>query len=361
MISVELHLSRGVGDIEADFRVPETGLTALVGPDDSDNLLLLKMIAGLVRPDHGRISIGERVLFDSKVPINLSPEQRRLAFVPRGGALFPHLSVRGNLLFGRDMGRHVVTDYGLGYADVIEILALDQILDHRVHKLTSAQKAAVSLGRALLMQPQGLLLDHPSEEILEKVRKIIQSFNIPVLFHAPNAEAARARASLLIGGSAGRFAPLPPPKPAVPKPVVEPKPLPKKAPPAYKSAPSERHSLLTGRVWGYDSNLRLTRLEYAPGRVVSVAREDLMPGEELLIRIPASEVGLSLTVPEQTSYQNILEAQVVEIAPRKGVVVEVLLDVGAPLRATVTKAAVRQMGLTEGKAVYALFNVGHLD
>ena len=142
--------------------------TALFGPSGSGKTTLVNMLAGLVRPDRGRIVLGDEVFFDSDAKIAVPVHRRRIGYVFQEGRLFPHLSVRQNLVFGRWM-RGLARDK-THEEQVIDLLGIGQLLTRRPGTLSGGEKQRVAIGRALIAKPRLLLLDEPLAS-LDEARK----------------------------------------------------------------------------------------------------------------------------------------------------------------------------------------------
>ena len=156
--------------LDAAFSMDQP-VTAICGPSGSGKTSILSIIAGLRRPDQGTIRLGKRLLEDRSAGIHLAPEKRRIGYVFQDQLLFPHLSVRRNLLYGwkrRPRGMESV-DYGR----VGEVLELTDLADRYPHTLSGGQRQRVALGRALLSAPELLLLD---------VEQVLKEWNIPTLY-----------------------------------------------------------------------------------------------------------------------------------------------------------------------------------
>jgi len=135
------------------------GVAALFGPSGAGKTLTLQCLSGLLRPDAGRVVVGDRVLFDAAAGINVPPQQRGLGYVFQGYALFPHLTVADNIAFGlRGRPR---AEAARRTAEVIERMSLGGLEDRRPHEISGGQRQRVGLGRALAPDPAFLLLDEP--------------------------------------------------------------------------------------------------------------------------------------------------------------------------------------------------------
>ena len=163
----------------------------LFGPSGAGKTLTLKMIAGIVRPDAARICVAGRVLHDTALGVRLSPQQRRLGYVFQDYALFPHLTVRQNIAFGRRSGW---LNPGLASVDEsverwITKFRLEAVADHHPHQLSGRQRQRTALARALVNEPSALLLDEPfaaldmglRERLRHELGELQQQLGLPLL------------------------------------------------------------------------------------------------------------------------------------------------------------------------------------
>jgi molybdate transport system ATP-binding protein len=168
-------------DFEARGRI-----TVIFGPSGSGKTSLLDLVAGLRRPQSALIQVGDRVLTDTARGVRVPARRRGIGYVPQDLALFPHLSVRGNLLFGHRPGN----DPRFHLDHVAELLEIQPLLDRGVAKLSGGEKQRVALARALLASPQLLLLDEPlasldlplKARILPFLTRVRDEFQIPMLY-----------------------------------------------------------------------------------------------------------------------------------------------------------------------------------
>jgi molybdate transport system ATP-binding protein len=168
MLSVAVTKQLGRFSLDAQFETA-SGVTALFGSSGAGKTSIANMIAGLVTPDRGRIVLDDTVLFDSAARIDVPPHRRRIGYVFQEGRLFPHLTVRANLAYGRRL--NAVERDEAEERRVIDLLNIGHLLDRRPGKLSGGERQRVAMGRALLMQPRLLLLDEPLAS-LDRARKL---------------------------------------------------------------------------------------------------------------------------------------------------------------------------------------------
>jgi molybdate transport system ATP-binding protein len=187
-MQVRLERRQGTCHIDVAFQSDENGITALFGPSGAGKSSIINMVAGLNKPDSGNIIIRGRCLFDSASGINVPPEKRNIGYVFQESLLFPHLSVKGNLFYGRRRARP-----GADCADfdqVLGLLGIQQLLSRKPKTLSGGEKQRVSFGRAVLSNPDILLMDEPlasldearKEEMLPFIKGLNTQFNIPILY-----------------------------------------------------------------------------------------------------------------------------------------------------------------------------------
>lgn len=186
MLQVSIQKQLEAFALQVSFVLASHGITVLWGASGSGKTTLLQCLAGLLRPDAGRIACREAVWFDAERGVCLAPERRRLGYVFQDVRLFPHLSVRSNMLFGRRFRG----PSGVSFEDVVALLGLGRLLYRTPSDLSGGEKQRVAVGRALLACPELLLMDEPltgldrgkREEIMAYVKAIPERFGVPVLY-----------------------------------------------------------------------------------------------------------------------------------------------------------------------------------
>ena len=206
MIEVDIELVQGSFVLTAAIRI-EARTAALFGPSGAGKTTILDAIAGLRTPRRGSIAIGGRVLFSSGQGVNLPPHQRHVGYVPQDVALFPHMDVRRNLLYGRHPGVSPDLDR------VVGMLEIDRLLDRRVTDLSGGERQRVAVGRALMSGPSLLLLDEPlaavdvplRRRILPYLQRVRDELRIPIVYVSHDRDEVAELAEVVVLIDAGKI------------------------------------------------------------------------------------------------------------------------------------------------------------
>lgn len=185
-------------------------VTALFGPSGSGKTSILYMIAGLLRPQTGSIVHGQQTWLDTRRRLDVKPERRHVGFVVQDHLLFPHLSVGGNLDYGRRRRRGHHSSIEL--ARVIEVLELGDLLARYPRNLSGGEKQRVALARALVSGPELLLMDEPlaaldtplKDRVLAYLERVMAEWHVPTIYVSHNAAEVRRLAQQVVAVEAGR-------------------------------------------------------------------------------------------------------------------------------------------------------------
>jgi molybdate transport system ATP-binding protein len=347
MLEIELRHRLGDFSLDLGFAAPP-GLTAVFGRSGAGKTTLAHAVAGLLRPDAGRIVLGDTVLLDTKRSIFLPPQRRRIGYVFQDARLFPHLSVRGNLLYGQSLAPQSSSAPRLD--EIADLLGITALLARRPAHLSGGEIARVALGRALLSNPHALILDEPlaaldparKAEILPYLERLRDRFGLPMLYisHAP-AELARLATTLVLIED-GRLRASGPVAEVFADPAA-----------AAVLGPREAGAILRATVTGPEPD-GLTRVE-TPGGPMFLDQPGLVAGQRIGLHVHASDVTLALTRPEGISALNLLRAEVSEVLPASGASAHVRLVLGDQLLlARLTRRSVAALDLAPGRPVWAL-------
>jgi molybdate transport system ATP-binding protein len=205
-----LDVEKKLGAFTIAARFAADGVTALFGPSGAGKTTIVNMIAGLIKPDRGSVVLDDTILFDAVKGINLRPNLRRIGYVFQEGRLFPHLSVRQNVDYGRRMSGHPRN--AEEFAHIVELLDIGRLLERRPRQLSGGERQRVAIGRALLMRPRFLLLDEPlasldaghKDEILPYLVRLRDVAQVPMIYVSHTASEVRRVATNVVLLDAGR-------------------------------------------------------------------------------------------------------------------------------------------------------------
>lgn len=333
--------------LDSEFDLHGARVTALFGPSGAGKSTIIAAIAGLLRPDQGRITIAGETVFDSQSGIFVPPRARRIGVMFQDLRLFPHLSVEANLFYG---WRRSASRPARGNADdVVELLGLLPLLKRKPHTLSGGERSRVALGRALLMGPRALLLDEPlasldaqrKAEILPYFEKIVRETRIPMLYVSHALDEIARLADHIVLLNQGRV--------AAEGPVFE---VTSRLD-LFGGTHLIPGTVLPASVLRHDEAHGLSEIVVG-GEVLVVPRVAQNPGGEIRVRIDAEDVMLSLSRLDAVSANNVLPAFITDIR-ESGPHADVQLQVaGARLVARITRRSLQRLGLSPGLAVFAI-------
>ena len=332
-----------------------TGLTAFFGRSGSGKTTLVNLIAGLEKPRVGRIEIGGDVLFDSIARRNLPPERRRIGYIFQEDRLFPHLSVQSNLTYGWRFKKAGLQRHSL--SDVVSLLDLGNLLERRPATLSGGERQRVAIGRAVLTSPDILLMDEPlasldsrrKSQIIPFIERLRDDAGIPIIYVSHDIDEVIRLADNMVILENGRTVAAGTVEDVMSR--LDLRPL---------TGRYEAGAVFRVRVSGQDKTYGLTELTFPGGRLWVPALEQPL-GYKMRMRIRARDVSLSLSRPLDTSILNIVEGKVIEVGDDDSSQADVLVDVGAPLMARVTRKSVAAMRLQPGTRIFALIKAVAID
>jgi molybdate transport system ATP-binding protein len=353
-LSVDIRHRLGKFRLDARFETAG-GLVALLGRSGSGKTSIINTIAGLITPDEGFVSLDELVLVDTSRQTFLSPHRRRIGYVFQEGRLFPHLTVRQNLLYGRWFAP---PGGGTEFDGVVDLLGIGALLERRPGRLSGGEKQRVAIGRALLAKPRLLLMDEPlasldearKAEILPYIERLRDQASVPIVYVSHSIGEVARLASTIVLVSDGKVAAVGPTAEIMHR--LDLLPL---------TGRAEAGALIEATVERHDEQFGLTELRSRAG-LWKLPRLDVPVGVRLRLRVRARDVMIATSPPSDLSALNVLSGLVSDIGPPDGAIVEVRLDCAADvLIARLTRYSVQRLGLALGTRVYALIKSVALD
>ncbi|ODT08972.1 MAG: molybdenum ABC transporter ATP-binding protein [Mesorhizobium sp. SCN 65-20] len=346
-----------LGALELEARFESAGhLTALFGPSGSGKTSLINIIAGLIRPEAGRVVIGDRALVDTAAGKFVPAHKRRLGFVFQDARLFPHLTVKSNLLYGRWF-----TPRSERYADfdrVIDMLGIGHLLARRPALLSGGEKQRVAIGRALLASPKLLLMDEPlaslddarKAEIMPYLERLRDETRVPIVYVSHSIAEVSRLATDIVMMSNGKVAAAGPTAEIMQRLDLLP-----------PEEVGEGGAVLDLKVLRHDEEFGMTVLGAAAGEM-RVPRLSLDVGATVRIRIRARDVMIATERPQGLSALNVLPGRIADIGAVNGTQVDLRLDCrGDMLVSRITRQSLKTLDLAVGRDVFAVIKTVAFD
>ncbi|MHC2217818.1 molybdenum ABC transporter ATP-binding protein [Rhizobium leguminosarum] len=344
-----------LGDFSLDAAfTSERGVTALFGRSGSGKTSMIRIIAGLARPDEGRVVLDGEPLTETATGIFVPKHRRRFGYVFQEARLFPHLSIRANLSYGRWFAARPA--HGESFDHIVDLLGIETLLERSPSKLSGGEKQRVAIGRALLSSPRLLLMDEPlaalddarKAEILPYLQRLRDETDIPIVYVSHSiAEVARLANQVVVMRD-GKVEATGPAIDILSRP----------------SAASERReagALLEGTVESFDALHRLSTIALKSCQL-HIPGAALAPGKSVRIRIPSRDVMLATARPEGLSALNILEARIEAMSSTEDGTVEIRLDCGGDIiLSRITTLSCERLDLRLGRAVFAVIKTVALE
>jgi molybdate transport system ATP-binding protein len=356
MISVDVALKLGEFDLDVAFE-NEAGITALFGRSGAGKSMTINLIAGLTRPDRGKIVLDGRTLVDTDTRIFLAPHRRRIGLVFQEPRLFPHLTVKQNLVFGRWFVAKSANR--VAFDPVVETLGIGHLLKRKPALLSGGEKQRVAIGRALLASPELLLMDEPLAsldterkfEILPLIESLRDAFGIPIVYVSHAVEEVARLASHVVVLDGGR--------------VVASGPVENVLGAALKDAGLSRFarsSVITGTLTAVDTEYGLTEISHPAGKVWLAGRAGSLGGDVRVV-VKSTDITLAKEPAHDLSIRNALSGTVAGIETDDGPFagVSIALDGQGHLFALTTRKAIDDLKIASGDRVFALIKTVALD
>jgi molybdate transport system ATP-binding protein len=355
ILEVDVEHRLGAFELDIHFRSGR-GLTVLFGRSGAGKTSVVNAIAGLIRPQRGRIVVDGSVLIDTERGIRAPAHRRRVGYVFQEDRLFPHLTVRQNLLFGRWFAPGSTPS--VRFDDVIDLLGIANLLDRRPARLSGGEKQRVAIGRALLASPRLLLMDEPlasldarrKDEILPYIERLRDQAGVPIVYVSHAVAEVTRLANTIVLIADGRVRAVGPLQEVMGRAGLYP-----------MAGRFEAGAVLAARVAAHDAGWGLSELTGAFGKL-TVPRLPAPVGTPLRVRIRARDVILAAHPPTGISALNVLVGRVEALVPIEEAALEVQLRLGDErLLARVTRRSGATLGLEPGHEIFAVIKTVAID
>lgn len=343
MLHIDVKKQLGTLPLEAHLDIPSQGVTALFGLSGSGKSSLINLVSGLINPDEGVISLNDRELFNSAENVCVPINQRNIGYVFQDARLFPHYTVNGNLRYGMKNTSKDEFNY------IVELLGIGHLLKRYPITLSGGEKQRVAIGRALLTDPEILLMDEPlsaldlprKRELMNYLERLSKEINIPILYVTHSLDellCLAERVVLLTNGKVEAYDVL---ESIWESPLFLP----------WKQE-NEQSAVLSLPVFMHNPSYKMTALSIGDQHIW-INQVEAQINEKVRICIHSSDVSISLNKVEQSSIRNILYGRVIKILELENRV-DLKLDIGGKhLWASISKWSFHDLALQVGQLVYA--------
>ncbi|QUC05188.1 molybdenum ABC transporter ATP-binding protein ModC [Aggregatibacter sp. oral taxon 513] len=343
MLHIDVKKQLGTLPLEAHLDIPSQGVTALFGLSGSGKSSLINLVSGLINPDEGVIALNDRELFNSAENVCVPINQRNIGYVFQDARLFPHYTVNGNLRYGMKNTSKDEFNY------IVELLGIGHLLKRYPITLSGGEKQRVAIGRALLTDPEILLMDEPlsaldlprKRELMNYLERLSKEINIPILYVTHSLDELlrlAERVVLLTNGKVEAYDVL---ESIWESPLFLP----------WKQE-NEQSAVLSLPVFMHNPSYKMTALSIGDQNIW-INQVEAQINEKVRICIHSSDVSISLNKVEQSSIRNTLYGRIVKILELENRV-DLKLDIGGKhLWASISKWSFHDLALQLGQLVYA--------
>ena len=342
MLQINVKKQLGKLPLQVNLMVPNQGVTAIFGLSGSGKTSLINLVSGLTTPDEGFIRLNDRTLVDTETQENIPVHQRNIGYVFQDARLFPHYTVKGNLRYGAKNVSQADFDY------IVELLGIQHLLKRYPLTLSGGEKQRVAIGRALLTDPDMLLMDEPlsaldmprKRELMGYLERLSKEINIPILYVTHSLDELLRLADRVVLMENGIVKAYDTVEKIWNSPIFEP----------WKGE-SEQSAVLSLPVYLHNPPYKMTALSLG-NQSLWINQVQGEVGERIRVCIYSSDVSIALQKPEQTSIRNILLGQIAQIDVREHRVDIAVLVEGHKIWASISKWAQNELRFAVGMDVY---------
>lgn len=329
--------------LNVDVNIANRGVTAIFGRSGAGKSSLINLVAGLATAQSGKIVLNDRVLFDREKGINLPPEKRKVGYVFQEPRLFPHYSVIGNLKYGykgSDLGKIL---------QISDLLGISHLLERLPNSLSGGEKQRVAIGRALLTEPEILLMDEPlsaldlprKTELMDYLDRLAKELAIPILYVSHSLDEVIRLADHLLLLEQGKVAAYDRTATVWQSPAFSP-----------WQPQSQKVSLLELPIIAHQSQYQMHGLALGEQRIWVNQQARYQLNDQLRITIASRDVSLTKDRPEQTSIRNVLHGTICKIEPQTDRLDIAVQIADQQIWASISQWAFDELQLAIGQLIY---------
>ena len=342
MLQINVKKQLGQLVLQTDLQIPEQGVTAIFGLSGSGKTSLINLVSGLTVPDEGFIRLNTRTLVDTETQQNVPAHQRKIGYVFQDARLFPHYTVKGNLRYGANNVSQTDFDY------IVELLGIGHLLKRYPLTLSGGEKQRVAIGRALLTDPDILLMDEPlsaldvprKRELMGYLERLSKEINIPILYVTHSLDELLRLADRVVLMENGKVKAYDSVEKIWNSPIFAP----------WKGE-SEQSSVLELPLYLHNPAYAMSALSLG-NQALWLNQVQAEAGERVRVCIYSSDVSVTLVKPQQTSIRNILRGQIVQIERQERRIDIAVLVEGHKIWASVSRWAQNELRFAVGQEVY---------
>ena len=342
MLQINVKKQLGQLALQADLQIPEQGVTAIFGLSGSGKTSLINLVSGLTVPDEGFIRLNTRILVDTETQQNVPVHQRKIGYVFQDARLFPHYTVKGNLRYGANNVSQTDFDY------IVELLGIGHLLKRYPLTLSGGEKQRVAIGRALLTDPDILLMDEPlsaldvprKRELMGYLERLSKEINIPILYVTHSLDELLRLADRVVLMENGKVKAYDSVEKIWNSPIFAP----------WKGE-SEQSSVLELPLYLHNPAYTMSALSLG-NQALWLNQVQAEAGERVRVCIYSSDVSVTLVKSQQTSIRNILRGQIVQIERQERRIDIAVLVEGHKIWASVSRWAQNELRFVVGQEVY---------
>lgn len=342
MLQINVKKQLGQLALQTDLQIPEQGVTAIFGLSGSGKTSLINLVSGLTVPDEGFIRLNTRTLVDTETQRNVPVHQRKIGYVFQDARLFPHYTVKGNLRYGANNVSQRDFDY------IVELLGIGHLLKRYPLTLSGGEKQRVAIGRALLTDPDILLMDEPlsaldvprKRELMGYLERLSKEINIPILYVTHSLDELLRLADRVVLMENGKVKAYDSVEKIWNSPIFAP----------WKGE-SEQSSVLELPLYLHNPAYAMSALSLG-NQALWLNQVQAEAGKRVRVCIYSSDVSVTLVKPQQTSIRNILRGQIVQIERQERRIDIAVLVEGHKIWASVSRWAQNELRFAVGQEVY---------